>query len=164
VFYNKPTKPRDLAAFSGADRPAVAAITFLVVGTLGFVPGVTRMHTEHEHLSVHGPGHGMLLGLFHVNLVHNLLHIAFGVAGILCSQSGSAARGYARFVAIAYGLLVILGLISAANTNYLWGLAPIHGHDVWLHALVAAASAYFGFVHPSGSDRTTTSVTTPTPP
>ena len=141
----------------------ILGLAFLVVGALGFVPGVTRMHTEHERLSVHGPGHGMLLGLFHVNLVHNLLRVAFGVVGIACSQSWSAARAYARFVAIAYGLLVILGLISAANTNNLWGLAPIHGHDVWLHALIAAASAYFGFVRPSGSDRTTTTAT-PTAP
>jgi hypothetical protein len=24
---------------------------------------------------------------------------------------------------------------------------PIYGHDVWLHALLAAVAAYFGFVY-----------------
>ena len=140
----------------------VLGFVFLVVGVLGFVPGVTQMHSESHGLSVRGPGHGMLLGLFHVNLVHNLLHVLFGVAGIASSRTFSAARGYARFVAIAYGLLVVLGLIPTANTNNLWGLAPIHGHDVWLHALIAAACAYFGFLHPT-TDRVTTTTTTTTP-
>lgn len=125
----------------------ILGIAFLVVGVLGFVPGITRMHSEHEGLTVHGPGHGDLLGLFHVNVLHNLVHIVFGVAGIACSRSFLLARGYARFVAIAYGLLAILGLIPAANTHRLWGLAPIEGHDVWLHALIALAAAYFGFAH-----------------
>ena len=129
----------------------ILGIVFLLVGILGFIPGVTRMHSVHSSsLSVHGPGDGMLLGLFHVNLVHNLLHVIFGIAGSAASRTLPAARGYARFVAIAYGVLVILGLIPTANTHNLWGLAPIHGHDVWLHALIAALSAYFGFLHPAG--------------
>jgi hypothetical protein len=43
-----------------------------------------------------------------------------------------------------YGLLAILGLIPGTNT--LFGLVPIYGHDVWLHALSALIAAYFGFV------------------
>jgi hypothetical protein len=142
----------------------ILGIAFLVVGTLGFIPGVTRMHAEHRDLSIHGPGHGDLLGLFHVNLLHNLLHIAFGIAGVACAQSLPLARGYARFVAVAYGLLTILGLIPTANTNNLWGLAPIHGHDVWLHLVIAAAAAYFGFVRPAADVRSTTTTTTTTTP
>jgi hypothetical protein len=125
----------------------ILGIVFLVVGVLGFIPGINRMHSGSDDLTVHGPGHGYLLGLFHVNLVHNLLHIAFGVAGLATAGSFFAARGYARFIAIAYGLLGIMGLIAAGNTYNLWGLAPIHGNDVWLHLVIAAVAAYFGFAH-----------------
>jgi hypothetical protein len=52
---------------------------------------------------------------------------------------------YARDVALIYALLTILGLIPATSTTF--GLVPIYGNDVWLHAVLAAVAAYFGFVH-----------------
>ena len=52
-------------------------------------------------------------------------------------------RVYARALAVFYGLLAVLGLIPAMNT--LFGLVPIHGHDVWLHAGTALVAAYFGW-------------------
>jgi hypothetical protein len=48
-------------------------------------------------------------------------------------------------VAIAYGLLIVLGLLPQTNT--LFGFVPLHGNDVWLHILLAVPAAYFGFVH-----------------
>ena len=52
-------------------------------------------------------------------------------------------RTYGKIVAIFYGLLVVLGLIPATNT--LFGLVPIYGNDVWLHLVLGAIGAYFGF-------------------
>jgi Domain of unknown function (DUF4383) len=127
----------------------VLGVVFIVVGILGFVPGITRMHDiDDPNLTVEGPGHGHLLGLFHVNVLHNLVHIVFGVLGIFMARGGKA-RDYCRFVAIAYGLLAILGLIPAMKLQYTFGLIPIEGHDVWLHALIAIAAAYFGWAAPS---------------
>ena len=123
----------------------VLGVVFVIVGILGFVPGITRMHEmDDPNLAVEGPGHGLLLGLFHVNVLHNLVHIAFGVLGILIARAGKA-RDYCRFVAVAYGLLAILGLIPAMKLQYTFGLIPIEGHDVWLHALIALAAAIFGW-------------------
>jgi hypothetical protein len=48
-------------------------------------------------------------------------------------------------VAIGYGLLTILGLIPQTNTFF--GLIPLHGNDVWLHAVLALVGAYLGFMH-----------------
>lgn len=121
----------------------VYGIVFLVVGIGGFIPGVTRPH-QHPDLAVTAWS-GLELGLFPVNVLHNLVHILFGAWGLFAARNLDAARMYARVVAIAYGLLTILGLIPATNTVF--GLVPIYGHDVWLHALLAAVAAYFGFVH-----------------
>lgn len=121
----------------------VLGIVFLVVGILGFIPGINQPH-DHPNLGVEA-GSGMLLGLFPVNFLHNLIHIGFGVWGVIAARTFDASRLYARVVAIAYALLAILGLIPATNTTF--GLVPIYGHDVWLHALIAAAAAYFGWVH-----------------
>ena len=123
----------------------VFGVVFLLVGILGFVPGLVHAH---------GPGHpdlavdafqGDLLGLFPVNLLHNLVHILFGIWGLLAYKSVTGAVTYARGVAIIYAVLVVLGLIPGLNT--LFGLVPLYGNDVWLHALLAAVAAYFGWVH-----------------
>jgi Domain of unknown function (DUF4383) len=121
-------------------------IVFLVVGILGFVPGLTTPH-EHPGLIVGGSS-GMLLGLFPVNVLHNAVHILFGIWGLVAGQSLAGARLFARAVAIIYALLTVLGLIPATNTAF--GLVPIYGNDVWLHGLLAAIAAYFGFVHKEG--------------
>src|SRR5439155_20434903 len=84
-----------------------------------------------------------LLGMFPVNVLHSLVHVLFGVWGIAAYFRFDASRFYARFVAVAYGLLAIMGLIPGLNTVF--GLIPIHGNDVWLHAFIAIAAAYFGW-------------------
>lgn len=136
----------------------VMGIAFLLIGILGFVPPLLT-HPAHD---AHGGElrvrafEGYLLGLFHVNVLHSLVHVLFGIMGIAMARSFDSARTYARIVAVAYGLLVILGLIPLTDTVF--GLIPIHGHDVWLHALIAAVAAYFGFV---GGNRTAGDAATP---
>jgi hypothetical protein len=121
----------------------IFGIVFLIVGVGGFIPGLTPPH-DHPGLAVEA-GSGMELGLFPVNVLHNLVHIAFGVWGIAAARSFGASRSYARSVAIAYALLTVMGMIPASNTTF--GLVPIYGHDIWLHALLAAVAAYFGFAY-----------------
>jgi hypothetical protein len=137
----------------------ILGAVFVLIGILGFVPGINSMITgDDPNLTFEGPGHGYLLGLFHVNVLHNLVHILFGVMGLLMARSFDSAVMYARIVAVSYGLLTIMGLISAANMNNTFGLIPIHGNDVWLHALIAIAAGYFGFA--AGTDTVRTGDTT----
>ena len=128
----------------------VFGIVFIVVGILGFIPGITRMHddlhTGDHKLVVGGPGHGELLGLFHVNILHNVVHLLFGVWGLVAAGSLGNSRIYFRGVGVIYAVLAVLGLIRAGNVWNTFGLIPIHGHDVWLHAVLAAAGLYLGFV------------------
>jgi hypothetical protein len=120
----------------------VAGIAFIAVGILGFVPGVTTApHAGHPDLAVDA-GHGRLFGLFPVNVLHNLVHLGFGAWGILAYLGGGAVV-FARGTAIIYAVLVVMGLVPALQTTF--GLVPIFGHDVWLHAVIAAAAAYFGW-------------------
>jgi len=123
----------------------IFGIVFLAIGVAGFFVldpagrGSTGGNLTMNH------GEGVLLGLFPVNTLHNAAHLLFGVWGLLASRSVGGARGYFRGVAIGYGLLTVLGLIPQTNT--LFGLVPLHGNDVWLHAVLALAGAYFGFIH-----------------
>ena len=122
----------------------VFGIVFLLVGICGFIPAFLRQPAGHEdHALTVTAFEGYLFGLFHVNVLHSLVHVLFGVIGLAASRRFDSARLYARIVAIAYGILAVLGLIPGVNT--LFGLVPLHGHDVWLHAVLAAAAAYFGW-------------------
>jgi hypothetical protein len=111
----------------------VFGVIFVLVGVLGFVPAAMT--------------DGMLLGLFPVNTVHNVVHILLGLWGLMAGGTAAGAVGYFKGLTVIYGLLAVLGLIPA--TQDLFGLAPIHGNDVWLHAVLALAAAYFGFGPPA---------------
>ena len=136
-------------------------IVFLLVGIAGFIPALLTPPEAPRDLAIEA-GHGLLFGLFPVNVVHNLIHIAFGIWGLAAYRALSSARLYARAVAIIYALLAVMGFIPTLDVVF--GLAPIHGHDIWLHVVLAAVAAYFGWgVNPaeeyetySGTGRTST--------
>jgi hypothetical protein len=120
----------------------VGGIAFIVVGVLGFVPGLTTApHAGAPQLAV-DVAHGRLFGLFPVNAVHNLLHLGLGFFGLLAYAQDMGVT-YARITAVVYGVLTVFGLLPGLST--LFGLAPLYGHDVWLHAFLAAVATYFGW-------------------
>ena len=108
-------------------------IVFVAVGVLGFVPALIT--------------DGKLLTLFPINGMHNAVHILLGVWGIAVAKNAANALMYSKSIAGIYALLAVLGLIPA--TNMLFGLAPIGGMDVGLHAVLAILAGYFGFGPPS---------------
>ncbi|HEX8443323.1 MAG TPA: DUF4383 domain-containing protein [Allosphingosinicella sp.] len=123
----------------------VWGILFLLAGASGFIPGLWHPAPAHYPELAVDSFYGDAMRLFPVNILHNIVHLLFGVWGLLAYKSLSASKNYARIVAISYGLLIVLGLIPATNT--LFGLVPIFGNDVWLHVILAVPAAYFGFVH-----------------
>jgi len=88
---------------------------------------------------------GRALGLFPVNVLHDGVHLIFGVWGLLAYRTIDAAKTYAMVTAVVYTVFVLMGLVPGLNTTF--GLVPLFSHDVWLHVLLAAGAAYFGFVH-----------------
>jgi hypothetical protein len=122
-------------------------IVFLAIGVLGFVPGAMHPPIGAHNVTMN-QNYGDLLGLFPVNMLHNVVHILFGIWGVLAYRSFGGSIGYFRSVAIIYAVLAILGLIPAFDTTF--GLIPIYGNDVWLHALLAIVGAYFGWVRREG--------------
>ncbi len=121
----------------------VFGVVYLLVGILGFIPGIVQEGTFAGMESADGA----LLGIFPVNLLHNIVHLAIGAWGLASYRSFDGSVAYARGLAIFYGLLAIMGLLPAPFNNT-FGLVPIFGHDVWLHALTALIAAYFGFMAP----------------
>ncbi|HKX91585.1 MAG TPA: DUF4383 domain-containing protein [Sphingomicrobium sp.] len=123
----------------------VWGILFLVIFASGVVPGLLQPPgVTDPHLAMDSM-YGRALGLFPVNLLHDLVHLLFGIWGILAYRSFDAARTFARATAIIYAVFAVMGLVPGLDTTF--GLVPLFSHDVWLHVLLAAGAAYFGFVH-----------------
>ena len=123
----------------------IFGIAFLLIGASGFIPGmVTPGHETADHLVVE-QGYGLAMGLFPVNILHNLVHVLFGVWGLLAYRSLRGSIAYARGVAIIYAVLAIMGFIPGLDTTF--GLVPLYGNDIWLHVGLAIPAAYFGWVH-----------------
>lgn len=131
----------------------ILGIVLLLAGIAGFIPGLVTQAPPDAGVAPGDPGaapdavtalsYGYLLGLFPVNVLHNLFHVVWGIYGIAVYRSISGARTFARVTAVVYAILTVLGLIPGLYTMF--GLLPLFGHDVWLHAIIAIAAAYFGW-------------------
>jgi hypothetical protein len=118
----------------------VFAVVFLLVGIAGFIPGVT---TEYDGMKFAGPeSTAMLLGVFCVSILHNIVHLLFGVAGLALARTPGGAIQFLLVGGAVYAVLWIYGLVidqdSAAN------FVPINTADNWLHLVLAVAMIGLG--------------------
>ena len=125
----------------------IAGIFFLTLGIMSLVPSLIEsaraIPEVNTSLGTVGT-YGYLLGLFPVNTAEAIFYLLFGVVGAASALALDSSRLYDGFTAIVFGTLALLGLIPVANTVF--GLFPVYGSDVWLHALVAIVATYFGFL------------------
>ncbi|MDP9347979.1 MAG: DUF4383 domain-containing protein [Gemmatimonadota bacterium] len=106
---------------------------FVLVGILGFVASGSSM-------DAHPDTAPRILGLFPVNVIHNIAHLGLGVWGIVAARSWSAAKTFNLVAGGTYLLLTVLAFIDPTT----FGIMPIGSHDIWLHAALAAVQLYFG--------------------
>jgi hypothetical protein len=113
---------------------AVAAV-FVLVGVLGFIPGIT---TDYSTMTFAGhDSEAKLLGVFQVSILHNIVHLLFGVAGLALARAWDSARAYLIGGGAIYVVLWLYGLLidktSAAN------FVPVNRADDWLHLVLGVA-------------------------
>ena len=121
----------------------IAGIVYLVVGLLAFVPATLVPPPLDAPPTSFALFYGYFLGLFPVNALHSALHLAVGVWGLAAASRERRAVRYARALTFLFAALAVLGLLPGSRT--LFGVMPIHGNDVWLHALTAALAYHFGW-------------------
>jgi hypothetical protein len=131
----------------------IVGVVFILVGILGFIPGIT---THYGDLTFAGHGSGAkLLGIFQVSVLHNIVHLLFGLAGIAAGRAASsAARSYLVGGGVIYLVLWIYGLVidKASSANFV----PVNNADNWLHLLLGVGMIALGLAF----GRTATSTTT----
>ena len=111
-------------------------VVFLLVGIAGFIPGIT---TAYDTMQFAGhESEAMLLGLFQVSILHNIVHLLFGVGGVI------------------YLALWIYGLVTDHESSA--NFVPLNTADNWLHLVLGVAMVGLSFLYrgtiPAGRDTT----------
>jgi hypothetical protein len=117
-------------------------VLLVLLGTAGFVPALLTPLDPATSLRV-PTGAGLLFGLFPVNLLADLLHLALGGWGLVAARSFVTSRAFCRSISLLLVVMALCGMIT--GTHVLWGMLPLYGNAVWLHALMAVLAAYFGW-------------------
>jgi hypothetical protein len=128
---------------STATFALIFGIAYLGAGVLGLIPAALMpppAEAPPTHVTLL---YGYLLGLFPVNVLHSAVHLAIGAWGLTAWRGAASPTVFARSLALFYGALALMGIIPGMST--LFGMLPLHGHDVWLHAGTALIAAYFGW-------------------
>ena len=128
---------------------AVGAV-FLLVGVLGFIPGITSNYDQMQFAG-HTSG-AMLLGIFAVSVLHNIVHLLFGVAGLAMSRTASAARTYLMVGGAVYLVLFLYGLLISHDSPA--NFVPLNSADNILHLVLGLGMVALSLV--GGRDRRTT--------
>jgi hypothetical protein len=131
---------------------AVGAV-FLLVGILGFIPGIT---SQYDTMGFAGHGSmAMLLGVFQVSILHNIVHLLFGVAGLAAARSAGGARNYLIVGGVIYLVLWIYGLL-AGNSDSAANFVPVNTADNWLHFVLGIGMIALGVLLTRNRTTTTT--------
>lgn len=120
---------------------AVGAV-FLLVGVLGFVPGITSDYGTLSFASHHSEA--KLLGLFQVSVLHNVVHLLFGVAGLVLARTVAGARTYLIGGGAIYLVLWLYGLVVGADSAA--NFVPVNSADNWLHLALGIGMMGLGWV------------------
>jgi hypothetical protein len=130
-----PRSPVQLAAL-------VVGVVFLLVGVLGFIPGAT---TDLDGIQFAGhQSDAMLLGVFEVSILHNIVHLLFGVAGVVLARTWAGARNYLIGGGAVYLVLWLYGMLIAHDSEA--NFVPLNAADNWLHLVLGLGMIALGFL------------------
>jgi len=125
---------------------AVGAV-FLLVGILGFIPGIT---TDYDTMTFAGhESDAKLLGIFEVSVLHNLVHLLFGVLGLALGRRADTAKYFLIGGGAIYLILWLYGLVI--DTEDSANFVPVNTADDWLHFVLGVGMIALGFLTTRGA-------------
>ncbi|MGW5918687.1 DUF4383 domain-containing protein [Nocardia fluminea] len=120
----------------------VVGAIFLLVGVLGFIPGVT---TDYDTLRWAGhESQAQLFGIFTVSVLHNLVHLVFGVLGLIAAAGAATARIFLLGGGVVYLALWVYGLLVDQHSDA--NFVPLDDADNWLHLGLGLGMVALGLI------------------
>ncbi len=136
----EPTRERDRAPL--AELGLIISIGFLAVGILGFIPGITTHYSDLQFA-----GHdsdAKLLGVFQVSILHNLVHLLYGVVGLFLCRTVAGARAFLVGGGVIYLVLTVYGFLVSEGSG--WNFVPVDHADNLLHLGLGLGMVTFGLL------------------
>lgn len=124
----------------------IFGVVFILVALAGFYTGGMDMNADPATAPA-------IFGMFPINLLHNIVHLLFGIWGLAAARSYTGAKQYAQIAGVIYLVLAVVGYFMPDG----FGLVPLGGNDVWLHLVLGGILSAVGFtakpatIAPSGS-------------
>ena len=140
----------DAASFAGDKTPA--QIYAYAVGAVLLLVGLIGFAADSAFDTGQGIDGGKLLGIFEVNGIHNLVHLASGLLLLAVAPKRATARPGVIAFGLVYGLVTLIGLIDGEDVL---GLIPVNPADNVLHIVLTAAALAAGFVSRDDDARAT---------
>ena len=135
----------DFRTMTNTQKAATAVgIAFLLVGILGFIPGITTNYDQLDFASHESDA--KLLGLFQVSILHNIVHLLFGIAGLALARTYNGAKSYLIGGGAIYLVLWIYGMVIDHDSDA--NFVPVNDADNWLHFALGAAMIALGVLVP----------------
>jgi hypothetical protein len=129
----------------------VIALVFLLVGILGFIPGIT---TDFDAMTFAGHhSDAMLLGVFAVSVLHNIVHLLYGIVGLVMARTAGGSVAFLLVGGAIYLVLWIYGLLVDLDSTA--NFVPLNDADNWLHLILGVAMVGLGLVFSRGTRRVT---------
>jgi hypothetical protein len=125
----------------------LVGFVFLLVGILGFIPGIT---TDAPGDFAGDESEAELFGIFQTSILHNIVHLLYGIAGLALARTWDGARTFLIGGGVIYLALWLLGIIGGAD----W--IPSNNADNWLHFGLGAAMIGAGVLLSRGEMARTT--------
>jgi hypothetical protein len=121
----------------------LVGLVFLLVGILGFIPGIT---SNYDDLKFAGhDSNAQLLGIFDTSILHNIVHLLFGVAGLTLAKTFEGARSFLIGGGVIYLALFLYGVIfghDEGGANFV----PVNWADNILHVVLGGGMILLGVV------------------
>jgi hypothetical protein len=132
-------------------------VALLAAGVLGFIPGITTNLGDIEFAGEDSPA--KLLGIFQVSILHNIVHLLFGIAGIALSRTTANAKTYLLYSGVIYVVLLVFGLFVEVrdSSNFI----PVNTADTLLHLVLAVGLLGSWFISKDEGDVVTERPATP---
>lgn len=119
---------------------AIVATLFVLAGIAGFVPGITDNAGDIDVAGHESPAE--LFGIFQVSVLHNLVHLLFGVVGLAAARTMRSARVYLVAGGLAYLALALVGAFIEQGDDL--NVLPMNDADDWLHLGLGTAMVALG--------------------
>ena len=132
----------------------LVGVVFLVVGTLGFIPGITSNYDELKFAGHNSDA--QLLGIFDTSILHNIVRLLYGLAGIALARTIDGARTFLVGGGLVYLVLFVYGAIWHGEAESNW--IPVNWADDILHLALGAGMVIVGIVLSRVLLRTATAV------